>query len=156
MTHSFQIWWYNMMVSLVTLVTLITLVTLVTLITLVTLATLITLVTLITLITLVSGHSGHPGYPGYPALVSQSVYRAECITVTGFFASDSILMLHIGLQLLSCCRCVCICLCLLAPFPWGIRIPVSQRLFFWISRIETNKCRASLWPISPQNIFQII
>ena len=107
--------------------------------------TLVILFTPVTLITLVNLFQPYIQF-----------YRAECITVSGFFASESILMLHIGLQLLSCCRCVCICLCLLAPFPWGIRIPVSQRLFFWISRIETNKCRASLWPISPQNIFQII
>ena len=40
---------------------------------------------------------------------------------------------------------------------WGcIRNSISQPLFFWISRIETNKCRGSLSPISPQNIFQII
>ena len=39
---------------------------------------------------------------------------------------------------------------------WGIRNPIFQPLFFQISRIETNKCRGSLWPISPRNIFQII
>ena len=29
------------------------------------------------------GHPGHPDHPGYPVPVSQSVYRAEYITVLG-------------------------------------------------------------------------
>ena len=67
-----------MMVILLTPVTLVTLITLITLITLVTLVTLVTMVTLFIMVTLVS-----------------QFYRAECITVSGYFAHNHI---HITLR----------------------------------------------------------